>query len=332
MENNKKRRNTLFALEQSLFGDQTSQQQSYQSKKKQKKKQKKRKQPQEQEQVYDFGEAIELQYNNEAFPTVTPKAESFSAPNFFASELEDESLPFTVEAFEVEEDTPYTVCFCGTACTRDEGEVSRTGSDHRIYSPSTGYIPVRIHTEISGRLGERDKSVTVRGVGVYDWASSSKSEKLVSRHLRPIPSKLSDWLKSYSEGAMNKKFEQLAGKKFGQLAGKTLEQLAGWESAALALHGANKAVASEASQFNFIGHSRGAVECIMAAWFLYAYGDRQFRHIPINIFAIDPVPGPGNWWGIFTQLPPNVANYVGIYAWDHVGILKDTLGFKALVP
>ncbi len=104
MENNKKRRNTLFALEQKLFGDKTSQQQSRQPKeKKQQQQQKKRKQPKEQGQIYDFGEAIELEYDRAASPSVTPEAISFSAPNSFASELEDESLPFTVEAFETDE-------------------------------------------------------------------------------------------------------------------------------------------------------------------------------------------------------------------------------------
>ena len=102
MKNNKKRNNTLFALEQKLFGDQTSQQQSHQPTEKKQKKQKKRKHPQKQAQAFDFGEAIELRYNGEAFPTATPEAESLSTSNSFASELEDDSLPFEVEAFEVD--------------------------------------------------------------------------------------------------------------------------------------------------------------------------------------------------------------------------------------
>ncbi|MEL6494895.1 MAG: hypothetical protein AAFQ41_07200, partial [Cyanobacteria bacterium J06623_7] len=509
----KKRRNTLFALEQSLFGDQTSQQQSYRpTTKKQKKKQK---QPKEQGQIYDFGEAIQLQYNNEAFPTVTSKAESFSAPNFFASELEDESLPFTVEAFEVEEDvepmtqpttpqtqtdlepefepeatsepmevqpvqttvvppsemlseptrsveqpttvesntaeaelsedrafakdlqavlngqktydaeekptvpilspkppsvspphphdifdkgktiapspqpiqpqptpisrshavfdqmgqnmaratdfdqgtldlaleqsfdefdrlldaeesssdhdeqpvaqmmgvkdkpgktkgrqkaealeigTTYTVCFSGTACTRDEGEKSRKGSDERIYSESTGYIPVRIHKEISGDENLREitkSSATVRGVGVNDWHNSGKKSEELKFDKLKVPSNLSSYVKSYLKNNQQ----------------STIEKISGKSAVALALHGANLAVESEAGKCNFIGHSRGAVECIMAAWFLYAYSDQD---IEVNIFAIDPVPGPGDWYGILTQLPPNVANYVGIYAWDEL--------------
>ena len=40
-----------------------------------------------------------------------------------------------------EKSNTITVSFCGTSCTRDEGEVSRDGSNKNIYLPSTGYIP-----------------------------------------------------------------------------------------------------------------------------------------------------------------------------------------------
>jgi hypothetical protein len=66
----------------------------------------------------------------------------------------------------------------------------------------------------------------------------------------------------------------------------------------------------------------------MAAWFLYAYGRPD---ITLNIFAIDPVPGTGEWYGILTQLPPNVASYVGVYAWDQCVQPADK-PFMALVP
>lgn len=219
--------------------------------------------------------------------------------------------------------TTYTVCFSGTSCTRDEGEATRRGegllidgSDPRIYSQQTGYIPVRIHQEISRPDNLRkttDFSATVRGVGVNDWHDSQgDSEPLNFKEIPGIPQKLLDYVKGYSGGNQQ---------------GKGGKEITGWSAVALALHGANLAVASGAKQYNFIGHSRGAVECIMAAWFLYAYGDDEIKNIPVNIFAIDPVPGPGNWYGIFTQLPPNVDNYVGIYAWDHVDNF-----FTALVP
>lgn len=203
----------------------------------------------------------------------------------------------------------FTVCFSGTACTRDEGEVSRQGSDKRIYSPVTGYIPVRIHTEITGDLAATSPSVTVRGVGENDWAEPrNTSEPLVLNAPLTVPQELLAETQGYSGGDR----------------WSTMAQAAGQEATALALHGANLAARSDAEAYNFIGHSRGAMECIMAAWFLYAYGRED---VPVRIFAIDPVPGPGDWYGITTQLPPNVAEYVGITAWDHL----DT-GFNGLVP
>jgi len=195
----------------------------------------------------------------------------------------------------------YTVCFSGTACTRDEGEVTRPQSDKGIYCTNAGYIPVRIHKEISGSLTATTPSVTIRGVGENDWA-------LPRNHSEPLqfngPLNADPTLLSYVRGYSGGDQYSLA------------TQIDGWSAPALALHAANLAAASGKQQYNFIGHSRGAVECIMAAWFLYTYGADDVKTIPVNIFAIDPVPGTGEWYGILTQLPPNVVNYVGIYAWD----------------
>jgi hypothetical protein len=226
--------------------------------------------------------------------------------------------------------TTFTVSFCGTGCTRDEGEQTRqwkskiwqfwkedtyTKSDARIYNPKTGYIPVRIHKDISSVLTNTTKSASVRGVGENDWFDQTKTSDLLltqpNNHLLTPPSDLLDYVKSYTSGNQR----------------TSTGQIIGWSATALALHGANLAVDSGASQLNFIGHSRGAMEAIMAAWFIYAYGDESVKNIPINIFAIDPVPGPGEWYSILTQLPPNVASYVGVYAWDHLDS-----GFSALVP
>lgn len=223
--------------------------------------------------------------------------------------------------------TTYTLSFCGTGCSRDEGEVTRKWerrdwkfwmSEERlkshkdIYSPITGYIPVRIQKEISGDLKGSKLSTTVRGVGENDWFNQAHSsdELCLDGPLTPTED-LIGYVKSY--GKDNQR--------------SVPAQMTGCAAAALALHGANLAVGSGAKTINFIGHSRGAVESIMAAWFIYAYGTEEMKQIPINIFAIDPVPGPGEWYGILTQLPPNVASYVGLYSWDHL----DT-GFSALVP
>lgn len=217
----------------------------------------------------------------------------------------------------------FTVSFSGTACTRDEGELSRSGSNKDIYLPESGYVPVRINKELGGYTptggsGSREFGQTVRGVGENDWRlpRDDSSDLLITGPLTPSVSLRVD-IHSYTSG------NQLS----------TTEQLLGHSMPALALHGANLAAASGALEINMIGHSRGACECIMAAWFLYAYGDAAARKIKINIFAIDPVPGPGDWYGILTQLPPNVVNYVGIYSWDEVdGGERSGHPFQAVVP
>lgn len=210
----------------------------------------------------------------------------------------------------------FTVCFAGTGCTRDEGEVSRPESSKDIYCDRTGYIPVRIHKEISGDLRATHPSVTVRGVGENDWSvPRNDSEPLVFSGPLDADQTLLSYVKKYSGG------DQLS----------KVTQLDGWSAPALALHGANLAVASGAQRLNFIGHSRGAVEAIMAAWFLYAYGSDPIRQLPVNIFAIDPVPGTGEWYSILTQLPPNVIQYVGVYSWD-MCVQPTDKPFSALVP
>src|SRR5580704_4946466 len=95
----------------------------------------------------------------------------------------------------------YTVCFCEAWCARDEGEETRTWdykamklsgtdkkivvSDKGIYDKDTGYIPVRIHMDISGDddlkcTKEKAPSVTVRGVRENDWYDQqAASDKLL---------------------------------------------------------------------------------------------------------------------------------------------------------
>lgn len=226
----------------------------------------------------------------------------------------------------------YTVAFCGTACSRDEGEVDRSRpfkafnpvslfkdshsvSDKPIFDKDTGYIPVRLHMDISGRLKATNPSVTVRGIGENDWADQLDSSDVIGKGPLAVPPGLRSAIESYSGGGNQYSLK-------AQADGKGV--------AALAWHAANLAVAAiknGADVINFVGHSRGAVVSIMAAWFVYAYGGPLYKHTPINIFAIDPVPGYGEWYGIITQLSPNVRNYVGVYAWDHMD-----MGFTPVVP
>jgi hypothetical protein len=66
---------------------------------------------------------------------------------------------------------------------------------------------------------------------------------------------------------------------------------------------------------NMIGWSRGAVTCIRIAWKLYQSQDANLRHIPINIFGVDPVAGAGHSTEVDAcTITPNVKNYFATLA------------------
>ncbi len=79
------------------------------------------------------------------------------------------------------------------------------------------------------------------------------------------------------------------------------------------------------TSINAIGWSRGAVTTHMFAHALAS--DKDLRHLPVNIVAVDPVPGTGNFQLSRTSIPANVKNYVGFYARD-----ERSLGFAATLP
>jgi hypothetical protein len=93
----------------------------------------------------------------------------------------------------------------------------------------------------------------------------------------------------------------------------------GWQenvNETLATLTARQAEAPPLQCVNLVGHSRGAVTCIMLAHAMAA--DANLRNIPVHIFAVDPVPGgytdfismslPGNPY----ELPTNVHDYNSI--------------------
>jgi hypothetical protein len=78
------------------------------------------------------------------------------------------------------------------------------------------------------------------------------------------------------------------------------------------------------SAINMAGWSRGAVTCHMLA---HALAKHPFlRNIPVNIFAFDPVPGPGNFKLEQVSLPSNVRNYTAVIMEDESrGIMKPVI-------
>jgi hypothetical protein len=77
---------------------------------------------------------------------------------------------------------------------------------------------------------------------------------------------------------------------------------------------------------NMLGWSRGAVTSNRIAYFLYNMQDPNLQSIPINIFNLDPVPGPGHNAEVDAHtITPNVKNYVSTYMLGERGA-----GFKPL--
>lgn len=78
-------------------------------------------------------------------------------------------------------------------------------------------------------------------------------------------------------------------------------------------------------QINLVGWSRGGVSCHMLANALMA--NPETRQIPVNIFAVDPVPGPLNYQLEKVSLGSNVKEYVAFYARD-----ERSKGFSCIIP
>ncbi|KNH30310.1 hypothetical protein ACS77_00390 [Pseudomonas syringae] len=79
------------------------------------------------------------------------------------------------------------------------------------------------------------------------------------------------------------------------------------------------------TQVNLVGWSRGGISCHMLANAMFK--DSELKDIPVNIFAIDPVPGIGNFQDDKVKLGANVKEYVGFYARD-----ERSKGFSCVIP
>jgi hypothetical protein len=79
------------------------------------------------------------------------------------------------------------------------------------------------------------------------------------------------------------------------------------------------------TQVNLVGWSRGGISCHMLANAMFK--DSELKNIPVNIFAIDPVPGISNFQDDKVKLGANVKEYVGFYARD-----ERSKGFCCVIP
>lgn len=76
---------------------------------------------------------------------------------------------------------------------------------------------------------------------------------------------------------------------------------------------------------NIVGWSRGGISCHMLANAMLA--DPALKHVKVNIFAIDPVPGVLNIQKHRISLGENVKEYVAFYARD-----ERSKGFACVIP
>lgn len=79
------------------------------------------------------------------------------------------------------------------------------------------------------------------------------------------------------------------------------------------------------SVVNIIGWSRGGVTCHMLANAMAK--DPSLKKIPVNIFAVDPVPGSGQFRDDRIKLAANVKEYFAVYAHD-----ERSIGFAPVIP
>ncbi|TNH41864.1 hypothetical protein [Photorhabdus luminescens] len=79
------------------------------------------------------------------------------------------------------------------------------------------------------------------------------------------------------------------------------------------------------TQVNLVGWSRGGISCHMLANAMFK--DPVLNKIPVNIFAIDPVPGLLNFQQEKVSLENNVKEYVAFYARD-----ERSKGFSCVIP
>ncbi|WDY57202.1 hypothetical protein [Pseudomonas sp. PSKL.D1] len=79
------------------------------------------------------------------------------------------------------------------------------------------------------------------------------------------------------------------------------------------------------TQVNLVGWSRGGISCHMLANAMAQ--DPELKNIPVNIFAIDPVPGIGNLQSHRVKLAGNVKEYVGFFSRD-----ERSKGFACVIP
>lgn len=253
----------------------------------------------------------------------------------------------------------FTLCFAGTDCWPDESLVDRSnsgGSNPNLYGPA-GYIPAKVYADITGGRQQGKAMMpgpgapylhywrslwvpcTVKnptggmgdsalGTSMWDIAGHAAAKVVgvpsMGRGSDTADDNVNVDIKTMIRQAKDKIGVRLkpggptppSSKRY-QFSPAMLQLLL--EEIQPTRDGGQDAITT----INLIGHSRGGVAAIMCAHEL----EYLFPYATLNIFAIDPVPGPFTLSIEMVKLAGTVKNYVGVYAVD-----ETSNGFNGVVP
>lgn len=249
----------------------------------------------------------------------------------------------------------FTVCFCGTDCWPDEGMKDRSaikGSQPLTFGQG-GYIPAKIYQDLTvagqkaivpgpGKpyfqfwrslwvpctvLDPFAKGDTAMGHSLWDLAGHGAARVVGVPSIGRKQADLLDLEDPEIVQLINGVRSRIGAELRPDFARKPpSNDRYQWSPECLRLLlGSAHANLPEGpiTKINLIGHSRGGVAAIMCSHELATL----FPAAEVNIFAIDPVPGPGNYGTEMTTLGSTVKNYVGVYAVD-----ETSNGFNGVVP
>jgi hypothetical protein len=215
-----------------------------------------------------------------------------------------------------------TIYNCGTQFNRDQGTSAAPGTAGELIA---SLYDRTAHPDINdgGRLGLASYAYKLihdgPGSAPGDFARWERNAEGV-RELVQHPASES---KAATPGLAPGKGLLHELKKAAQIAGG-LALGSGWEANVANAVKVVNALEHKPEVVNLAGWSRGGITCHMIAHELYA----RWPEIPVNIFAVDPVPGGLRAMHGPEQLdiPPNVTHYCGVFA-KH----DRKIGFQAAV-
>jgi hypothetical protein len=215
-----------------------------------------------------------------------------------------------------------TIYNCGTAFTRDRGTSLTPGT--------AGELVAHLYDKAAapdinnfGRLDLESYHFKL----IHDGPGSAPSafgkwEKNAQGVRQPVQHPASDSKAATPGSGLFDKLPQALKQGIGQAFGT------GWGANVDHAVSVVKALRKKPDAINLIGWSRGAITCHMIANALHGDADTSLRQIPVNIFAVDPVPGGrfGAHGRDKVDVAGNVARYRGVFA-----IHDRKLGFRAAV-